>query len=278
MIASLMMQMGNHQNAELNESLLRHMVLNSLRGYRNKFKEYATDNEVVIACDSSSWRRGVFPYYKAARRASKEKSEVNWDLIFSSFDNIKNELKEFFPYRVIRVEGAEADDIIGVIVNRFGEMLSSSRADIIIISGDKDFKQLQKYMNVKQYDPTRKKWLTCSNPAGFLQEHIISGDRSDGIPNILTPDDSFVSNKRAVPMTAKRMKYYMETPYDQLTEEEKRNWNRNKTLIDLDMTPDDISSKIMKAYTAEVGKGRTNLLNYFVKYKLKNLTEYISEF
>jgi len=276
MIASLMMQIGNHQNAELSESLLRHMVLNSLRGYKNKFREY---DELVIACDSSSWRRTVFPYYKAARRASKEKSELNWDLIFNSFSNIKDELNEFFPYRVIRVDGAEADDIIGVLANYFGKSLTSSKKDdILIISGDKDFKQLQKHSNVSQYDPTRKKWLVCNDPDGFLKEHIITGDRSDGIPNILTSDDAFVSNKRATPMTAKRMQYYLETPHEQLTESEQRNWNRNKTLIDLDRTPDVITEEILKQYSEQVGKGREKLFDYFAKYKLPYLMEYIKEF
>ncbi len=152
MISNLMVQLGNHTNTELEEDLLRHMILNSIRSYNQKFKnEYG---EMIIACDAgNNWRRQIFPYYKANRRKNREKSELNWTQIFDTLSKVREELKEFFPYRVIQIDGAEADDIIGTLVDQFG----NTSEKILIMSGDKDFVQLQRYINVKQYDPVQKK-------------------------------------------------------------------------------------------------------------------------
>ena len=70
MISNLMVTI-NRDNLELSEDLVRHMVLNSLRGHNKKFrKEYG---DMVIACDSGNvWRRQAFPNYKAGRKANRE--------------------------------------------------------------------------------------------------------------------------------------------------------------------------------------------------------------
>ena len=162
MISNLMMQIGNHTNVKIEENMVRHMVLNSIRSYKTKFgEEYG---EVVIACDNSNyWRKQLFPYYKASRKKAQEKSELDWKSVFECMNKIRAELKEYFPYRVIDVESAEADDIIATLVN---DTIASE--GFLILSGDKDFIQLHKYDNVKQYDPVRKKWITHDNPERYL--------------------------------------------------------------------------------------------------------------
>lgn len=276
MIANLMAQLGNHTNIEVEEGLLRHMVLNSIRSYRTKFyKEYG---ELVIACDGkNSWRRDAFPYYKAHRRKTREKSELDWKSIFDSLNNIRNELRDNFPYKLIHVERAEADDIIGTICHEYGRLLNSGEP-ILIMSGDKDFIQLQTYANVSQYDPIRKRWIKHSNPDQYLLEHIVKGDRGDGVPNVLSKDDCFI-NGRQRPVRQKFLDLITEffAGTGEVDEEVRRNLSRNKTLIDLKQTPDDIKLNILEQFE-QTANDRNKLFNYFIEKRLKNLIEYIGDY
>lgn len=276
MLSNLLMQLGNHTNAQLEENMVRHMVLNSLRSYRKKFSE--DYGELVIACDNSNyWRKKIFPYYKANRKKSIENSELNWKSIFECMNKIRAELKEFFPYRVIEIESAEADDIIGTLVTEFGSSLNTGEK-ILILSGDKDFIQLHRFANVKQYDPTRKKWISHDDPSKFLKEHIMKGDAGDGVPNILSSDNCFVVGERQRPLTAKKIEKFMEIDPTKLETSVSRNYFRNAQLIDLSYTPEEIREKVMKEYNSQNNRDRSKLINYFIANKLKNLTEYISEF
>lgn len=273
MISNLMTQLGNHTNIPLEEGLLRHMVINSLRSYKLKFgSEFG---EMVIACDDKNyWRKQVFPYYKANRKKTRDKSELDWSTIFETFNKIKSEIKEFFPYRVIQVDSAEADDIIATLVKH------SAEPKILILSGDKDFVQLQTHCNVKQYDPIRKKWINNDNPDLYLEEHILKGDAGDGIPNILSDDDVFVmDNKRQKPLTQKKINEIIDLGiHGKFDHPNHRNWMRNRQLIDLSLVPQPIKQSIIQRYDEEAGKDRSKLLNYFISYKLKNLMENIGEF
>jgi 5'-3' exonuclease len=275
MISNMMMQMGNHQNAQVDENMLRHMILNSLRFNRQKFhREFG--ELIICADDKNYWRRQVYAYYKAGRRKNREESELDWNSIFQALNKIRDELKEFFPYRVIQIETAEADDIIGTIVHAEGEQLNTGSNPILVLSGDKDYIQLHKYANVKQYDPTRKRWISNSNPELYLHEHILKGDKGDGVPNVLSPDNTFVMNIRQRPVTKKRLLEWADI--NNMNEEVKRNYMRNKSVIDLELVPDRIKAEIMEKYTADNPKDRSQLLNYFIKNKLRNLMESISEF
>jgi hypothetical protein len=283
MIATLMVQLKGHYNIEIEDNLLRHMVLNCIRSYNHKFKgEYG---EMVIACDSrQSWRRDVFPFYKAHRKKDRDKSELDWNMLFKVFADISNELKEFFPYRVIEVDGAEADDVIGVLCWKYGSKVHTwplgqteiKSEPILIVSGDKDFIQLQKYENVKQYDTVRNKWVNHNNPEEYLKEHIITGDRGDGVPNVLSQDDIFlIDGKRQTVLTKGRKSKLME---EGPTKEQQKNWDRNKLLVDLSCTPSDIKEQILDKYFQEEGKDKKKLFNYFIEYKLPNLMTSIQEF
>jgi len=272
MISNLMMQIGNHTNIPIEEGLFRHMVINSLRSYKSKFGDKY--GEMVIACDDKNyWRKQVFPYYKANRKKARDKSELDWNTIFEYFNKIRAEIKEFFPYRLIKVESAEADDIIATLVKKY----SVEGEEIMILSGDKDFIQLHKYPNVKQYDPVRKKMITHDDPSKYLFEHIMRGDAGDGVPNILSDDDTFVTDKRQKPMTQKKMDqiYYNPDPMDSSY---MRNFARNQQVIDLNYIPDHIASAVIDKYNEESGKDRSKLFNYFVTYKLKHMMENVGEF
>lgn len=273
MISNLMVQLGNHTNAELEEDLLRHMILNSIRSYNVKFR--AEYGEMIIACDAGhNWRRQIFPYYKANRRKSREKSEINWTVVFETLNKVRDELKEHFPYRVIHVDGAEADDIIGTIVQQFYH-----EEKILILSGDKDFVQLQKYPNIKQFDPVQKKYRTTNDPVRFIKEHIIRGDQGDGVPNFLSADDTFVVGSRQKPISKKKLDLWLDQdPKDFCDETMLRGYMRNQQLVDLSFIPAAIKKDVLEQFYQQSGKGRGNLFNYFIDRKLKLLLESINEF
>lgn len=274
MISNMMMQIGNHQNAQIDENMLRHMILNTLRFNRQKFhKEFG---ELLITCDDkNNWRRQVLPFYKAGRKKARDASELDWNAIFTALNNIREELKVYFPYKVIQIESCEADDIIGTIVHKEGTMLSTGKP-MLVLSGDKDYIKLQKYANVKQYDPVRKRWIANSNPEQYQAEHILKGDAGDGVPNLLSANNSFVMSIRQRPVTQKRIQEWADI--NKMDSEVKRNYMRNKALIDLSEVPASIKDIILKEYEAENTKDRSQLLNYFIKNKLRNLMESLQEF
>lgn len=283
MIANLHAQIGLHSANEVEPELLKHMVLNSLRSIRTKFNkdEYG---ELIIACDGRSWRKNVFPYYKAARATAKAKSALDWNAIFKIFNEIRDDVSNFFPYRVVGAEGAEADDIIGTLVQEFGIEGLNTGEQILIISCDKDFAQLHRYANVKQFDPIKKKWITHPSPNEYLQEHIIKGDPGDGVPNVLSDDDTFVvQGKRQKTMTAKRLKeckemFFHDNMESIATPEITKNYIRNFQCIDLRNTPKEIRQGIMASYEAQAGKTKKHVFNYLMKNRMKLLLEAVNEF
>ena len=272
MMASTMMSMEKGQT-EADLDFVRHSVLNSLRMYRSKYTdEYG---ELVICCDDRhSWGRDYFPYYKAGRKSTRDASPLNWSQIFECFDTIKTELKTIFPYKFIQIEGAEADDIIGVVSKNI-----SGGEKVMIISSDKDFIQLHND-NVKQWSPVTKKIVNGEEPNKYLFEHILRGDRSDGVPNILSADDSIVNGIRQKPITKKYIDNFVmhNAHLNGLKDEEIRNFHRNQKLIDLKETPKELVDKIWTEYLEEPKGERRNLLNFFIEKKLNNLIETIGDF
>lgn len=270
MITSVFAQMkpGSY-NYELDEDLLRHILLNSLRSVMVKHKDYGN---VVIACDDKDyWRKKVFPYYKAGRKKARDESGLDWNTIFESLHKFKAELRDYFPYKVVQVSNVEADDIIAVLCKHFHQ------EPIVIASSDKDYMQLQKYPFVMQYNPITKKDMNCNNPEQFLMEHIIKGDPGDGVPNCFSPDNTFVHGLRQIPVTQKRIDSVMKN-FDSLDEDTKRNFLRNKAIIDFDMIPETVEGNIIFEYSNQPQKDRSKLFNYFIEHKLKNLMEQIGDF
>ena len=278
MISNLMVQINGRQAVELSEDLVRHMVLNSLRAHNKKFrKEYG---EMVIACDSSNvWRKQVFPNYKAGRKANREKSEHDWTMIFDILSKIKREIKEFLPYKVVELETAEADDIIATLVRKQQSMVAPNHEKkVLILSGDKDFIQLHNEY-VKQYNPVLNKFVgKGENPSLYIKEHILKGDRSDGIPNILSDDNVFIEGRRQRPLSKKKINSWVEEVFMTFTEEEQKNYDRNRKLIDLSCIPHELEEKINNEFLNVKVASRDKILGYFINKKLKTLIEVIDEF
>jgi len=278
MISNLMVQINGRNAVELNEDLVRHMVLNSLRGHNKKFrKEYG---EMVIACDSKNvWRREIFPNYKAGRKATREKSQHDWDAIFSMLHTIKDEIRSFLPYKVIELETAEADDIIATLVKRIQNQVGPNHEKkVLILSGDKDFIQLHS-PNVKQYNPVLNKFVgKGEDPVIYIKEHILKGDRSDGIPNVLSDDNVFIEGRRQRPLSKKKIESWVNEVFMTFTEEEQKNYSRNRKLIDLSCIPPELEEKIINEFIDAKVASRDKILNYFITKKLKTLIEVIDEF
>lgn len=275
MISNIMLQVGQHTDA-IQPDLVRHMILNTVRSLKVKFgAEYG---EIVICADDRKyWRREYFPPYKGNRKADREKSNIDWHALFDMLNVIKQEIKDNFPYRVVQVEGAEADDVIGTIAMEFGSELNNGNK-ILILSGDKDFVQLQRFGNVSQYDPVRKKEIKSNDPELFLKELVLSGDRGDGVPNVLSPDNCIIEGLRQKPLRETKIRELLDADFTSLPEEIQRNWNRNSMLIDLRCIPTNIREAVLREYESQADKPRDKMFNYFINHKMKMLMESISEF
>lgn len=279
MYSNLAMSLKNHQN-EINEELIRHMVLNTIRFNLSKFR--AKYGNLVLATDCRNpWRHGIFPYYKAKRKQAKTDSLFDWARVMEIMNMLVEELRLYFPYPVINVPGAEADDIIGVLTRPQDAHIADFLAveePILILSADHDFVQLHKNLNISQYDPVRKKTVTTNNPQLALKEHIIRGDTGDGIPNIRSRDNCLVLGIRQNRMTEKYMNAFMAMEPEQYDSESLRNYKRNEQLIDLSFTPEQIQQDIKLTFQNESGKDRSKMFNYFITHKLKGLMENMNDF
>jgi len=291
-IANVMMN-----KKSMSEDSVRHAVLNTIRMYHHKFSDEF--GKLVVCCDASSnWRKEAFKYYKAQRKTTRDKSDFDWIELYRILHKIREELSENFPYKVVYIDKAEADDIIATIVmdreqktkklwqEKNNESVTSieelfvEQEPVLILSSDKDFVQLQKYENVNQYSPLTKKFLNTDNPNNFLREHILRGDTSDGVPNFLSSDDTFVvTDKRQTPLSKKKVSVWAELEPDVFCQgEQLRNYRRNEMLIDFTKIPEWLQTNIKYEYDNQPEVDRSRLFNYFIKYKLKNLMEHINEF
>ena len=272
-ISNLMEQIGSSKTP-VDESLVRHMILNTIRTYVKRFKD-SHGPEIIIACDNKKyWRREIFPHYKAGRKKAREASGHDWSTIFDCLNKIRDELKVNSPYKVLDVDSAEADDIIAVLALKY-----SSTQKIMILSSDKDFAQLQKYPNVEQFSPILKKSIKEPFPSAQLKQLIIRGDKSDGIPNILTKDDVFVTGGRQKPITEVKIIGWMnQEPKEFCNEDMLRNYARNEMLIDLTRIPESLKEAILHTYDEAKGRTKQEFMNYMIANRLKNLLEVIDEF
>lgn len=255
--------------------MLRHMIFNNIRMINRKFKEEW--GEINFCCDGpNNWRKKAFPFYKANRKKQREENpqNIDWQKLFDFITTIKKELSEEFPYKVLNGSECEADDIIATVCKHYHK-----EDKILIVSSDKDFIQLHKYEGVKQWSPLTKKFLNVSDPIKFKNELIIKGDRSDGVPNILSQDDTFVSEMRQKKLTKKKIEdWVIQDPEKVLEGEVLRNFKRNQQLIDLDYVPNPIEINILDDFKGDHFTGRNKMLNYFVKHRLRDLTESLQEF
>lgn len=259
---------------EINEDLIRHMSINTIRSNVKQFKSKYPN--IVLCCDNRKyWRKDFFPFYKSQRKHDREASGYDWGMIFDTLNKIRDEFKENFPYKVLDVDGAEADDVIAVLTARM-----SAHDPVLILSSDKDFGQLQKYPNVTQYSPILKRFIKIDKPTEFIREHIIKGDRGDGIPNFLSADNTFAVGERQKVISSKKLQEWVNKDAIEFcsTDAMLRGYKRNQTLVDFDYIPNDIQEKIVKAFEESKPATKQQMLNYFIEKGLKVMIESVSDF
>ena len=260
------------------ENMIRHMILNSIRMYNKRYRdEYG---QMVICADGmNTWRKDFYPYYKAHRKKGRDESSQDWTEIFRILHLVRDEIKANLPYKVLHMEGVEADDIIGSLVMHTQEF--GNDEPVMIVSSDKDFIQLQKYKNVKQFSPIQKKLVTDDNPRTYLWNHIMRGDSGDGIPNVLSDDDTFVSEKTQTPLRQAKIDMWLENAdnlREVMDETTYRNFQRNKKLIDLTDIPENHQQLIINTFIEQPLAMKMEVLNYLIKKRCNQLIEVVEEF
>ena len=269
------------------KNLIRHVTLSTIKSYKKKYgKEYG---ELVICCDGRKyWRKEFFEQYKGMRKSNRDKSDLDWKLIFDTLSEMREDIAKHFPWRVIHVDRAEADDIIAVMSKWLQENqlvqegLVEETQKVLILSSDKDFKQLQLYPTVKQWSPMQKKYITASKQEirDFMIEHIVKGDTGDGVPNILSKDDVFMIGERQKPMSAKRLAEFIDKGFDACkNDDERRNWHRNATLVDFQFIPEDVQKSIVDTYLSNKPNGdKMTVMNYLMEHRCRLLLEELEDF
>ena len=260
---------------QLDELLMRHIILNTLRSYVKRFRN--DFGEAILCCDSRGyWRKAVFPYYKCQRKDEREKSSFDWNAIFKVTNTLKEDLKAKFPYKVIEVYGAEADDIIAVLCKKY-----HIHESILILSSDKDFLQLQKYNNIQQINLKTKEFMVSDHPKEDLIKKIFTGDPRDGIPNILSSDSVFNDKQRQKPLTKKQLYSWLSSSNDLdqiLTEEQYANFKRNDLLINFDNIPEELTNKIITKFDTVKPNPKQKMYEYFVENEMINFINCIEDF
>lgn len=267
-------------------NLIRHIILNTIQSYKKKYgKEYG---EIVICCDAGNyWRRDFFQYYKAGRKKAREESGLPWKLIFDTINQTREDLQNYFPYKVLHVNRAEADDIIAVLSKYTQENLFVQKGiieepqPVLIVSSDHDFMQLHRFDNVRQWSPRVKKFIKAEKnymTDGHIEHIVKAGD--DGIPSILNADDAMIVEARQKPVSAKRLAEFKEKGFNACRDDtERRNWHRNQTLIDFQYIPEEISNAIISAYIdTKVVNDKNQIMNYLIKNRCRELLNNLEDF
>jgi hypothetical protein len=269
------------------KNLIRHVTLSTIKSYKKKYgKEYG---QVVIACDGRKyWRKEVFAHYKASRKKARDASDLDWKLIFDTLSEMREDLAKYFPYKVVHVERAEADDVIAVLTKYVQENeliqegLVEEAQKVLILSSDKDFKQLQLEWDVKQWSPMVKKFITASKTEikEWMNEHIAKGDSGDGVPNVLSADDVFIVGERQKPVSAKRLEEFKALGREACrTDDERTRWDRNIRMVDFAYIPEDVSAEITAAYlNTRPNTDRMAIMNYLMEHRCRLLLDELEDF
>lgn len=265
-------------------NIIRHAILTGIKSYKKKFPTYGP---VVLACDGQNyWRKNEFPYYKIKRKSSREESDLDWKLIFDTMSDLREDIKNHFPYKVIHINQAEADDVIATLAEytQTNELkdhgMFEEKQPVMILSSDHDFKQLQKYDNVKQWSPQQKKFVVSHNPRVDLIEKILVGDAGDGIPNVCSKDDIFTVEGRQTPFRKNRIDEFVQNGKLACKNDiERHGWDRNNRMINFEFIPEAIKNDIIRQYEDYIVKGdKMSIYNYLVSKRCRLLLNEIEEF
>ena len=217
---------------------------------------------VICLQDSESWRKQVYPEYKANRAAKREQSVVNFDVFFPVLEKFINDIADSFkniPF--VKIPYAEADDCIATIVKNHPDW------DIINVSSDRDFYQLFKYPNYRQWDAMKHTFIEGLDPDVELMVKILTGDSSDNIPGLKRG----IGPKRALKIINEDVNQWIEN------EKLQPEYERNMKLISFDCIPKEIELAINDVIN-NLTYGEPDTKKYFKFIQMSGLAELMNTF
>lgn len=248
---------------------LRIRLLDHILNINKKFKRQYGSN-IILALDSGSWRKKIFPYYKFKREEKRQADEYDWKTIYSHYEVIINEINDFFPYSILKVKGAEGDDIVATLCKEI------RNEEIMIISRDKDFMQLHRNENVSQYDPIVNKMISVTEDIDYhLFHHIMKGDESDGIPCIYSPETFYTQSLRPRQQTVyqnvvREIYKYSDQELKKYFDNKEvfKRFEQNRRLISLDHIDEEVKNNILNTYKSfEPRKARVGVIMEYLREK-----------
>lgn len=210
----------------------KQIMFNLLRHYVRTF----SPTEVVVAGDvQPSWRKQLWPDYKANRNHSSEYHErlrkvedEYWETLSTMLPNV----------HWLRMPFVEADDIIATLAE-------TRDNDIVCVSSDKDFVQLLRRKNFRLYDPNKNEFVACEDPEWQLKKKILLGDKSDNIPGIKR---GLGPKKAEALRDPDKFLAFLESDPEAMA-----NYSRNATLIDMAKIPPELRTIVRSAYGKRKG-------------------------
>lgn len=260
-----------------NPEFVSHLVFTNVLYTAQKFGAW-TGNPMVMALDSKPyWRtkyyadnRLKFAEYKNPKfekyKGNREKDDtIPWDAIYQVYTSVMVSLRDFSDFFVVGVDGAEADDVIAVATKHY----SALGQDVIVVSSDKDFKQLNRPPHVKVWDPIKKMFIPTMNIEHWKRVHALMGDKGDNILAV---------KPKVGPKTAEKMApdldYHLQTD-----PELRERYEFNRTLTDFDRIPEDITKAIVEKIESQgYNYNAMSLLKAFKEFRLSKVAENVHRF
>lgn len=248
-----------------NIALWKYITIDSL--YKFLFKENIT--EVILAVDDRrSWRKLYWERYKESRKGKRDKSGINWDVFHYEYDAFCEEIQRYLPFKVITVENAEADDIIGVLARK-------DDGEYVVVSNDEDYVQLISE-KVRVYNPSKTQFIECENPEEFVIMKCLMGQSKDDIFNIKTPEDWPVGKRKPGFGEVSARKVMKEGWQEWLSKNNLEDrFRRNRILIDFYMIPNVMKTRILNAYKSYKIADPSKIYDFFYK---NNFNGYLDDF
>ena len=181
-VKDIRIENGEYVTKDYIHMVIQNIIKDIVQNHHQYSKKYG--DIVLLFDDSSYWRKDVYPDYKSHRKVNRDKNPVNYKEVYVYYNELAEILAEHFPWKVLKVNNAEADDLILILAREL-----SQSEEVLILSPDKDMIQAQKYPNIKQYSPLTNKWMVPENKNesmdDWLKEHVCLGDGSDDVPKIV---------------------------------------------------------------------------------------------
>lgn len=253
-------------NSPFSRELIIHDFLLQIRALEMKYKA----DGILVACDERNlWRKEIYPEYKGQR---DKKRDPHYEEVRGIMDELKDFFNNFTKIPAISVPRNEADDVIAI-----ASRISTQKN--VIVSSDKDFIQLINDKTILYSPPLRAERET-KDKEFELFEKCIRGDSGDNVfsayPRVRTKVLEAVWGDELA------MANLFETKRKIDGRKVGEVYEFNKSLIDLDMIPQDHQDTISDKIIEEVSNGSKfnylGMLRFFGQNNLKKLAKQEQKF